>query len=68
MLEKLVKLPLGAAVGFLLGIAAVWIIQPETNGGIGLIIVVCIVFGFVVGRLLAFLFHKKPDQDTDEQA
>jgi hypothetical protein len=56
MLEIISKLSVSGGIGFLIGLLLVWWIDPNTGGGIALIIFVCIVLAVVVDQLVVSRF------------
>jgi hypothetical protein len=44
-----------AAVGFILGIAIVWWVRPDTNAGTVFIVIATTIFCFVAGVVLTFI-------------
>ncbi len=52
---NIAKLSVSAAVGILLGIAAILWIEPETAGGSALLIVICMALTIVVGAIIKAL-------------
>lgn len=59
MLESIKSLGTSGVIGALLGVALVLWIEPTTNGGIGLIIVVSILLCLAVGGAVTALRGKK---------
>ena len=60
MLDVIAKLGIGGGVGFLLGLVAVWWIEPTTDEGTNLLIVIFIIVSMVVsGMVSRFLGRKK---------
>ena len=59
MLETIAKLGVSGGVGFLLGLVAVWWVEPTTGGGIVLLIVICVVASTVIGGIVSRLFGQK---------
>lgn len=55
MIDILKKLGAGGGIGFLVGLAAAWWIEPATGPGTALLILICIVACGVIGGLLAWL-------------
>jgi len=60
MMEALAKLGATGAVGFLIGLALVWWVEPTTNGGVALLIVAGIAIGIIAGAIWSFFSKKKP--------
>ena len=52
-MSALQKLSTGGLIGFLLGLVAVWYVNPTTPGGTGLLLVICVVLGMLVSTLLS---------------
>ena len=59
-MEALAKLGATGAVGFLIGLALVWWVEPTTNGGVALLIVAGIAIGIIAGAIWSFFSKKKP--------
>ena len=53
MIEVLVKLGVRGSIGFLLGIIAIWWLEPNTTGGAFLVVAVFIAISIVVGALFS---------------
>jgi hypothetical protein len=58
MIDAIRKFGPGGGVGFLVGLAAVWWIEPTTTPGTVLLILTCIVVCGVIGAALSYLFGK----------
>ena len=58
MIAAIAKLGGWGGVGFLVGVAAVWWIEPTTSAGAALIIVICMVAFMILGTLISTLFGR----------
>ena len=67
MIDAIVKLGGWGGIGLLGGIALVIWIEPTSTGGIGLIVLVAIVFAMVVGYILSALFGGKKDSKSESE-
>jgi hypothetical protein len=56
MTDVLKKFGVSGGVGFLVGLLAVYWIQPTTGPGTALLIIICIIGCGVIGGLLNYLF------------
>jgi hypothetical protein len=56
VLETLAKLGLSGGMGFLLGLVAVWWVEPTTEGGIILLIVIFVIASTVIGGIVSHFF------------
>jgi hypothetical protein len=54
MIDVVKKLGPGLGVGFLLGLAAVWWVEPATAAGRVLLVVICMVVSGVIGGALEY--------------
>ncbi len=61
MLEVLPKLGISGGVGFLLGLIAVWWVEPTTNDGVALLIGIFVIVSMVVGGIVAHFIGKKKE-------
>jgi hypothetical protein len=59
VIESLSKLGLSGGLGFLIGLGAVWWIEPTTPGGTAFLILVCVVTMMVLGAIVSKLFKRK---------
>ena len=55
MIGTLLKLGVPGAVGLLLGLAMVWWVEPTTDGGTALLLVIAIAVCIVVGQIVLSL-------------
>ena len=58
MFASLTKFGTGSGVGFLLGLLAVWWVDPTTNGGAALLVGVGVVLGTTIGAITSLLFRQ----------
>jgi hypothetical protein len=65
VLAAIAKLGVGGGIGFLVGIALVWWIEPTTTGGIFLLIVIPVV---ICGIVSALLGRKNKSLDKNERS
>ena len=56
---------LSASVGLILGIMAVIFVEPATDGGVGVILLVCVTASTVAGHLIR-LVRKPRDNETPQ--
>jgi NhaP-type Na+/H+ and K+/H+ antiporter len=52
-MSTLQKLGIGGLLGFLLGLATVWYVEPTTPGGTGLLLLICVSLGMLFWALLS---------------
>jgi hypothetical protein len=52
-MSALQKLGTGGLIGFLLGLAVIWYVEPTTAGGTGLLLVICVALGMLVSALIS---------------
>jgi len=75
MLDVLAKLGISGGIGFLIGLAVVSWIEPTTNGGADLLIVISVIACTTIGGIVSKLFGKKdkaasvqePDKATKQE-
>jgi hypothetical protein len=70
-LEIAGKLGIGGGIGFLFGWLVVWWVEPTTNGGTGLLIVISVVFWMTIVSIISKLFGSKDqkgvvDEETEK--
>lgn len=58
MLETLKGFGVPVAIGLLMGLLAVWWVDPTTTGGIALLIVIAVALAVVVGALVRLLTRR----------
>lgn len=61
----------GSATGFILGIALVWWVRPDTNAGTAFVLVTSTILCFAVGGLLKFiaqLFQNRVQAGGNDEA
>ena len=58
MVENLTKLGASGGVGFLLGLVAVWWVEPTTGGGVALLIAIFVIASMVIGGIVSRFFGK----------
>ena len=68
VLEALAKLGVSGGIGFLLGLVAVWWVEPTTEGGIVLLIVIFAVAVTVIGGIVSRFKKKKRDNIRQTRA
>jgi len=68
MLDVIAKLGIGAGAGFLLGLIAVWWVEPTTSEGTGLLIAVFIAIATIVGGAVSFFIRPKNDDATKDES
>lgn len=61
MLEALPKLGVSGGVGFLLGLVAVWWVEPTANEGVALLIGIFVIVSMVVGGIVSYFVGKKKE-------
>jgi len=59
VLEALPKLGIGGGVGFLLGLIAVWWVEPTTNEGVALLIGIFIIVSMIIGGIISRFIVKQ---------
>lgn len=59
MWEAIAKPGVSGGLGFLLGLAAVWWVEPTTEGGITIIIAIFVIASTVIGGIVSYLFGKR---------
>jgi hypothetical protein len=59
MLAGIAKLGIGGGIGVLVGLVLVWWIEPTTDGGRAILMLISIVFCTTVGGIVAALLGKK---------
>ena len=59
MIETIAKLGLSGSVGVLIGVAAVWWVEPTTGQGAALLIAVSVTFSTAVGGLISYFVGSK---------
>lgn len=59
------KLGVGGGVGFLLGLVAVWWVEPTTRGGVALLMVIFVVVSTVVGGIVSRFSGKKEEHQGE---
>ena len=57
------KLGLGGGVGFLVGWLIVWWVEPTTNGGMGLLIIISVVFCATVAAIVSKVLGGKDENN-----
>jgi hypothetical protein len=60
------KLGIGGTIGFLAGLVIVSWIQPTTNGGVAILVVIPIAVGMAIGGIVAKIWGKKTMPPTAE--
>jgi ABC-type antimicrobial peptide transport system permease subunit len=65
-LAALAKIGIGGGVGFLVGVAVVTWVKPDTDAGRGILIAICVVVFAIIGNLLPFKKTQKPDYYEEE--
>lgn len=65
MIGAALKLGPWAAVGFLIGLLAIWWVQPETTGGIALLILIGVMIGSIIGSVVKYFLtsSKSPPEN-----
>jgi hypothetical protein len=63
VIAGILKVGAWGGLGFLIGVLAVWWIEPNTGAGTSVILAICIVAFVVVGALISNLFGKKEPSD-----
>lgn len=58
MLGNITKLGVAGGIGFLLGLGAVWWVEPTTSGGVALLIVIFVIVSTVIGGIVSRFFRK----------
>jgi hypothetical protein len=59
MIEAIAKLGLSGSVGALLGIVAVWWVEPTTGQGAALLIAISVIFSTAIGGLISYFVRSK---------
>jgi len=67
MLDILAKLGTSGGVGFLIGLVIVSWVEPTTNGGADLLIVISVVVCMTIGGSVSKFFEKKDKGVSDHQ-
>lgn len=58
-MEAIAKFGVSGGIGFLLGVVAVWWIEPTTEGGIVLLIAIFVIASTVIGGIVSHFFGQK---------
>jgi hypothetical protein len=66
VLDVIAKLGVSGGIGALIGIVAVWWVEPTTTGGILLLMVISIIAAMVVGSIVSGRKHGPTQVDKDE--
>jgi hypothetical protein len=53
MMEIVAKLGIRGLVGALIGLVAVWWVEPDTAGGLGLLVAISMIVSMVVGGIIS---------------
>ena len=59
MIEAIAKLGLGGSVGVLIGMLAVWWVEPTTGQGAALLVAISVIFSTAVGGLISYFVRSK---------
>jgi hypothetical protein len=57
MMEAIAKLGLSGSVGVLLGVAAVWWVEPTTGQGTAFLIAISVIVSTAIGGLISYFVH-----------
>jgi uncharacterized membrane protein YccC len=59
MLNSLTHLGTAGCIGLMLGLFLVWWVQPLTDGGTGLLILICVALSTIVGGILSWALAQR---------
>jgi uncharacterized membrane protein YfcA len=68
MLEAVAKLGISGGVGALIGLAAVWWVEPTTTEGTVLLILIWVLIFMVLGGIITHFFGTKKNEQNKENS